>query len=301
MPLSSISVVIPVRNRPVEIAAAIDSVMAQTLLPIEVIVVDDGSTDDTVAQVRVRTGDPVPVRIEALPENRGGGHARNVGIDAARGDWIALLDSDDRWVPDKLARQVERVAGAGSAVCFTNLAVNRHDGTPPEPWNAKAFADGDDVEAFILAHNQAVQTSTLLLPTQLARTIRFDERLRRHQDLDFVLRIHHRGTPFRYIDAPLVTYSADPTANRISKRKNAAPSMTWLAIAREYTPRPLLARFYAREIFSMEYEDAPLRALGRLAAGTARRDVPLTFAARSALREIVPARVKALTKRLAGR
>lgn len=288
-----ISVVIPVRNRPREIGKALDSVMAQTMAPMEVIVVDDGSTDDTVECVRARTGDPVPIRIEVLPENRGGGHARNTGIDLARGDWIALLDSDDLWHPDKLARQSEQVTGTdGNVVCFANLVVDSHDGTSPKLWNSDPFADGDDVEAFILQRHQAVQTSTLLLPSWLARTVRFDERLRRHQDIDFVLRIYHGNTPFRYLDAPLVTYSADPGSNRVSERKNAMPSMAWLQIAESYTARSLLARFYSEEVFAMHYKDAPIRALVRLTGGVARRDLAPLATARIALAEIIPQAVK---------
>lgn len=301
----SISVVIPVHNRPRDVNAALDSVMAQTLLPLEAIVVDDGSTDDTVASIRSRTGDPIPVRVELVSPNRGGGHARNVGIDAARGDWVALLDSDDGWTVDKLAQQVARLDGATAAgsdvVCFSNLAVDHCDGTAPVPWNRLPFADGGDAQTYILTDHQAIQTSTLLMPTRLARKTRFDERLRRHQDLDFVLRLYHDGARFLYLDAPLVTYSADPAAARVSKRKNAAPSLTWLEIAQTYTQRRLLSRFYVREVFGMEYEDHPMRALARLSGHIMRGDVGALPALRVALREIVPARAKGLVKALAGR
>ncbi len=99
----SVSVIIPVYNRPRLIQRAIESVLRQTVQPDEIIVIDDGSTDatpsvlyDYVPRIRViRTG------------HRGVSHARNVGLRAARSEWIAFLDSDDEWLPKKLQRQLE--------------------------------------------------------------------------------------------------------------------------------------------------------------------------------------------------
>ncbi len=97
----NISVVIPVFNRPALVARAIDSVLAQRLPPDEIIVVNDGSTDDT-ADVLKRYGDA----IEVLHQTNGGvSAARNRGIAHAGGEWIALLDSDDCWHPEKLRMQ----------------------------------------------------------------------------------------------------------------------------------------------------------------------------------------------------
>ena len=97
-----VSVVIPAYNRAAYLAQAIDSVLAQTYTPLEIIVVDDGSTDDT-AQLAASY---LP-RIQLIRQaNAGAAAARNSGIAQSHGELIALLDSDDRWLPDKLARQV---------------------------------------------------------------------------------------------------------------------------------------------------------------------------------------------------
>lgn len=297
-----ISVVIPVHNRQREIHDSLNSVMVQTVPVLEVIVVDDGSTDDTVNSVRRRVGDPVPIRVIEVKPNRGGGHARNTGIDLATGRWLALLDSDDCWRPDKLERQIACLSGiSDDVVCFTNLAVDRHDGNPLQCWNTRSYSEGDDMESFILSDNQAVQTSTLLMPTRLARRIRFDERLRRHQDIDFVLRLQQAGARFFYVNEAMVTYSADPAAARVSKRSNASPSLNWMEIAQAYTPDVLLSRFYAREVFGMEFEEAPVRALGRLASFAAQGNIPVSLAMRVAMGAILPARAKGWAKALAGR
>jgi glycosyltransferase involved in cell wall biosynthesis len=99
----TISVVIPAYNAAEYIGRAIDSVLAQTRRPDEIIVVDDGSTDDTTAVVE--TYGP-PVRL-IRQENGGASIARNTGINAATSEWIAFLDSDDEWLPEKLKLQTE--------------------------------------------------------------------------------------------------------------------------------------------------------------------------------------------------
>ena len=96
-----ISVIIPTHNRSLLLPRALDSVLSQSRQADEVIVVDDGSTDDTAAMLR----DRYPRVRYLFQGNRGVSAARNLGIRAATGDWIALLDSDDSWLPDKLERQ----------------------------------------------------------------------------------------------------------------------------------------------------------------------------------------------------
>lgn len=93
-----ISVIIPVFNRPDKIRSALNSVLSQSEPPLEIIVVDDGSTDETTDVLNAYVGRLKVIR----QENRGVSAARNRGIRAARGDWIAFLDSDDAWLPDKL-------------------------------------------------------------------------------------------------------------------------------------------------------------------------------------------------------
>lgn len=99
---TSVSVIIPVYNREAYVAEAICSVLDQTVPPTEVIVVDDGSCDRSAEIVQAFGG---PVRYMAQP-NSGAAVARNRGVDLSTGDLLAFLDSDDRWLPDKLERQL---------------------------------------------------------------------------------------------------------------------------------------------------------------------------------------------------
>ena len=112
------SVVIPVYNRRALVGRAIRSVLAQQEADFEVIVVDDASDDGTPEQVREEFGSTVKIVI--LQENSGVAAARNRGIAATAGEWIALLDSDDEWLPNKLARQAAALRTSGLWVCHTD-------------------------------------------------------------------------------------------------------------------------------------------------------------------------------------
>ncbi|MDD1616982.1 MAG: Glycosyl transferase family 2 [Methylococcaceae bacterium NSP1-2] len=112
----NISVVIPTHNRCELLRRALLSVFAQTLLPTEVVVIDDGSTDGTNAMMRKE----FPVVRYYRQENQGVSSARNLGIQHTTGDWLAFLDSDDEWLPEKLMRQsAALIASSDSKICHT--------------------------------------------------------------------------------------------------------------------------------------------------------------------------------------
>ncbi len=107
-----VSVVIPVYNRENTINRAIDSALSQTYSNVEVIVVDDGSTDKTVSIVKEY--DDCRIKLICQKERGGANKARNVGIANSQGEYIAFQDSDDEWLPDKLRSQIEAMQSHGS-------------------------------------------------------------------------------------------------------------------------------------------------------------------------------------------
>jgi glycosyltransferase involved in cell wall biosynthesis len=115
-----VSVIIPTYNRAQCISNAIDSVLYQTYKHYEIIVVDDGSTDDTL-KVLEKYSDIVRTFKQ---NNSGVAAARNLGIKMARGEWIAFLDSDDRWLPDKLNKQIYWLKEHKSQVCFCTALID---------------------------------------------------------------------------------------------------------------------------------------------------------------------------------
>lgn len=222
-----VSVVIPTYNRAELVDQAIESALAQTLEDIEVIVVDDGSTDDT--ETVVHTFDDPRVSYHRHDSNRGGSAARNTGIDHSSGEYIALLDSDDKWYPTKLERQRDELASRGSswvaAYCDfrqerSNTLVEVVDNIIRRPTGLEG--DEELINRIFLrtfAHGGA---STLFIESDVVRTIGgFDPTFERHQDLEFLVRLLKHGK-LAFVDETLVL-----------KRDTGYPTATKAAAARE--------------------------------------------------------------------
>ena len=130
-----VTVIMPTYNYGRYVADAIESIQAQTFGNFEIVVVDDGSTDDTAAVVEALMRDGVPVRYLRQP-NQGAAAARNRGIRAAEGDWIALLDSDDTWLPGKLEAAAALIAADGALDFVHSRCIHDFElaaGGVPEP------------------------------------------------------------------------------------------------------------------------------------------------------------------------
>lgn len=196
----TITVVMPAYNNAEHIAEAIGSVLAQDPPPLELLVIDDGSTDDTVA-VAERFGPPVRVIRQA---NQGSAVARNRGITEARGSHVAFLDADDVWHPAKLRLQREAMARSGRPFCYTQFirwepgADGRH--APAAEVFAQASARPPEIAVPGHGHLYPelllecfVWTSTVLAERQvLVDAGLFDVALRKGQDYDFWLRLSQR-------------------------------------------------------------------------------------------------------------
>lgn len=121
--MTSVSVIIPAFNAADTIAETIVSVTTQTLSDIEIIVIDDASTDKTAAIVTAAAAGDPRIRLLRQPVNRGPSAARNRGIAVAQGHWLALLDADDSYTPDRLAALVTLAEAQGADLCSDNLLL----------------------------------------------------------------------------------------------------------------------------------------------------------------------------------
>jgi len=256
-----ISVIIPVFNRASHILDAVDTVFAQNM-NLELILVDDASKDDSAKIILDLASKDKRIIPIIFKQNQGGGAARNAGIKKATGEWIAFLDSDDLWMPEKLSKQVEalRSYSQENTLCFTNLVVDYHDGLTALPWNSVMFDNCASAKNYILNENQFIQTSTILVSAKVAKCILFNDNLRRHQDFDFVLRCEKAGVNFVYLPECLVKYSADPNINRVSRRVNATPSLHWLEVAKDYLTTSEIDAFYLKHVLDIHYKDNPFKA-----------------------------------------
>jgi glycosyltransferase involved in cell wall biosynthesis len=218
-PSPQVSVVIPTYNRASLLGRALRSVLNQTLSDLECIVVDDGSTDQTVALVE-GFQDP-RLRVVRLPGNGGCGRARNTGIRVARGELIAFLDSDDEWLPQKLERQVARLRECEdplTAVVYCRCVVR--DGLTDRTWFEPRVVYGGDVFQYLLGGwNPATPSMFLVERRSLLEVGGFSESLPCAQDYDLWLRLAEASHHFATMDEALVIkheygddqMSGDPT------------------------------------------------------------------------------------------
>ncbi len=224
--LRTVSVVIPAHNASGTIQQAIATARGQTLRPAQIVVVDDCSKDDTLQKAEAVAGpDLLVVR---SPKNGGGGAARNRGIDHATGDVVAFLDADDLWAPNKLANQMallrtqSRDSFCFSAVEQVNEYGEKHVLPKREPFPGEELAD------YMLKSGNIMQTSTLLVPRHLLANCRFNERLRRFQDLDFVLTLGEAGIAAVFCPEPLVEWRNVGNPKRVSSNPDPAIMQTFL-------------------------------------------------------------------------
>ncbi|MGO7041049.1 glycosyltransferase family 2 protein [Rhizobium acaciae] len=224
-----ISVVIPTYNRQDYILESIKTVLDQTYDRVEILVVDDCSTDDTLNVLKTVVDERL--RVLQLPRNSGGGAARNFGIDAAKGEYIAFLDSDDVWLPKKLEVQLERLLATPNqaVIVYTNLIEDRGD-TKTTVINSPKKPDQNVCEYLFLNWGKSfIQTSSWLMPTDVARTVRFDDDLRIHQDWDFLIRAEILGYGLLAIEDPLTVWRIDDRKDRVSLASDRLErSLTWI-------------------------------------------------------------------------
>lgn len=186
-----VSVIIPTYNRAKSIGTAIGSILNQTWQDFEIIVVDDGSTDHT-KQVVEEFGDD-RIRYVYLEQNSGASHARNTGIGLAESEFIAFLDSDDEWLPEKLEKQMQVMMRASDNIgmIYCRMRAKEEENDPiicPPDWIAKELLAGNML-AVLVAHNLIGTPSVLVRKKCLEQVGGFDEKLSCLEDWELNLRI----------------------------------------------------------------------------------------------------------------
>jgi len=197
-----VSVIIPAFNCAAYVADAVESALNQTRPPAEVIVVDDGSTDGTDVVLR---GFGSRIRVVSQ-QNRGLPAARNAGVAVATGEWLAFLDADDLWLPEKLARQGAATADPRVALVYTDRFNIGDRGAHPEvQGQALDLYEGDVFLPLLTSGNSVTASSAMVRASVFQSLGGFMEHLRSAEDWDLWIRIaeHHRVAVCR---EPLVCY-----------------------------------------------------------------------------------------------
>ncbi len=278
------SIVIPTYNRASIISKTLKSVIDQSFSDFEVIVVDDGSRDDP--EKEILQLDDSRIRY-VRQENAGGGAARNRGIQEARGDYIAFLDSDDIFLPNKLSRMAAEFPLRGNEVLYSSMYVDRGVG---KYWVRPdhGIEAGEDVGEYLFVRNQLIQTSTIVLPRELAQRVLFNGALRKGQDLDFCLRLQKAGATFRMIDEPLTIWVDVTEAGRTSHLGGYQQILAWLDHCSPLLTKRAMLGYRATVLPYYMGRDRPWVVAKDLWLGWVAGGVPLRIILRQVLRSYLP-------------
>ncbi len=186
---SLISVIIPTYNREKTILKSINSVLGQTYKNIEIIIVDDGSSDNT--ENIIENINDERVKYYKLNGNYGACYARNYGVKKCSGDYIAFQDSDDEFLSDKLSFQIKNLIKNDSDLDFCKFTINSLDNK-----ESVILPNEDTIESFkkngfllTLSNGNFISTQSILMKKNVFLKLKFDEKLPRLQDYDFILRL----------------------------------------------------------------------------------------------------------------
>ena len=267
-----VSVVIPVFNSAGTLARAVNSVLRQSLQDCELLIVDDASQDDSLAAQRLAVADS-RISVIALPTNQGKSHAMNVAIARARGYWIAVLDADDWYEPDRLAVLVATGKGSGAQLVadnqyFFDAAANAIVRTafPPEQGDRRltrqVFADGSDpYSEFNYGMLKPVVRGAFLRETKLT----YRENARLSEDFLYLVEFLAAGGTGYLVSRPL--YNWTQPFGSLSRQWTTTGAGSW----RYDFQSALLANAEVRDLLRQRHErvlagllDARARAFRRL-------------------------------------
>ena len=232
-----VTVIMPAYNAAQFIEAAIRSVMAQTVNDWELLVIDDGSRDDTCQIVeQLAAGEP---RVQLLrnEKNMGVANTRNRGLSLCRGEFAAFLDSDDIWLPDKLQKQLDLLESTGAALCYTAYGIMDAAGAQSR---GDYLVPGKADFRKLLKEN-VIGCSTVMLRRQVTEQYRFETTLH-HEDYALWLRMLRDGIRAVGCTEVLVRWRLVENSRSFDKRKSA--HSRWV-IYRDYMKLPLHQSLWA--------------------------------------------------------
>jgi glycosyltransferase involved in cell wall biosynthesis len=242
----TVSAVIPTYHRPGLVVRAVRSVLKQTFRDLEVIVVVDGP--DAAVSTALSEIQDDRLRVVELADNLGVAGARNIGIENAKGTWIAFLDDDDEWLPEKLDTQL---AIARRSIDKSVIVASRFIARTPRGsylWPQKEPSASQHLSEYLFCRKGLFQgegligTSTLLAPAALLRAVPF-RALKKHEDWDWLLRVTNMpDTRLEFCSRPLSICYMEQSRPSLSNTKEWRFSLDWIRGVHSYiTPQAFAA------------------------------------------------------------
>jgi glycosyltransferase involved in cell wall biosynthesis len=282
-----VSTVIPTRGRPELLLRAVRSVLAQTLREIEAVIVIDGEDPATELALEALAREDKRVRVVALPTSVGGSDARNRGVDAALGEWVAFLDDDDEWLPGKLQAQFEAVTASTAPVVIGTCKIIARTPGSDYVWPRRMPEPGEQICEYLLARRTlsrgegSIQTSTFFVRRALMQAEPFKSGQLKHQDTEWLLRVGQLpGAKAVFANEVLAIHYIEEERASVSSKANWRYSLEWVRRDRHlFTPRAL-AGFVFHHIAPEASEQGEWRAFPTLLLEVLRygKSVPRDYA-----------------------
>ncbi|MGO8791723.1 MAG: glycosyltransferase family 2 protein [Terriglobia bacterium] len=244
---SLVSAVIPTRNRPQLVKRAVLSVLKQSYANIEAVVVVDGP-DPLTTQELAAVADP-RLRVITLPRSEGGSGARNAGVQAAKGRWIAFLDDDDEWLPTKIECQLAAALHSRHRIPVVSSRIIARTPLHDYIWPRRLPSAREPICDYLFSRTSLFQgegllaTPTLFTKRDFLLELPFRCGLKKHQDWDWIIRAASQdGVGFEFVDHPLAVCYMDQSRPGISNSDEWRFSLNWAHEMRSYfTPQAYAA------------------------------------------------------------
>jgi glycosyltransferase involved in cell wall biosynthesis len=224
-----ISVIIPTYNREKVLPRAVKSALNQTFKDFEILVVDDGSTDNTQEVVEDLQKKDERIKYFRYTPNQGGNVARNLGIKKSQGDYIAFLDSDDEWLPESLEERIKFFDTLsdeyGLVYCQSIKKILKKEQVVPK----RGIKENESIVEYLFEGEGNLQTSSIIVRKNILEKdgLFFDEELKRHQDWDFVIRLR-KYAEFYFLKKPLTVWHAEDAYKKLTKKFDESSSLRFI-------------------------------------------------------------------------
>lgn len=278
-PSPSVSVVVVSYNRLAMLRRAIDSALGQTFAPSEIIVIDNCSPDFDIFEALSDYG--ARIKVIRNTGNNGCGDARNVGVKLAMGEFVAFLDDDDYWKPNKLERQMAAIGNAVMVTCGQEF-------TPRAGFNVRQI--NSITPDMLRIHNPICGPSTFVCRRSLFQQVEFDPRLKYAEDWDFLVRTLSVGE-VAYVAEPLLYYTVDETGKSMT---SAGRNRSWEEIQYRFAAADKHRQFMGESNYRVRCASITLHHL------LSRRD-KITFIARAVQKAGLRATGRVLWSKLTAR
>lgn len=224
---SLVSIIIPTKNRVDRTIRALYSCYIQTYSSIEVIIVDDGSDTDKRPDKWLNSlelNEKINLIIVQQESSKGGGFARNAGVEVSSGEFVTFLDSDDVYLESTIKEQMSRHLESGEDIITYGKAIRAiyKNNTPYselEVVPSEGIPDNSSVGSYLFCQEGRLFTPTLFMRRKVFDSIQFDSRLIRHQDYGFVLKAESLGYKFVFIDEVLFKWISDDISEGSRNKK----------------------------------------------------------------------------------